>query len=167
MFGQVQNTVLPLTITFLLLRYTDTRRLAAEARVDEPLTNAIPAAIATRLRHGERRIADAYPATTILFADIVGFTPWAQRTPPDRVVAVLDGRFSAFDQLTGASGLEKIRTIGDGYMAVAGTRPASRPRGGSPDSGSAMIPACRTCGSGWRPSSRSGSASPADPSSGV
>ncbi len=119
-FGQVQNTVLPLAITFLLLRYTDIRRLAAEARVDELLTNAIPAAIAFRLRHGERRIADAYLDTTILFADIVGFTPWAQRTSPDRVVAVLDGIFSAFDQLTEASGLEKIRTIGDGYMAVAG-----------------------------------------------
>ncbi|HET7169701.1 MAG TPA: adenylate/guanylate cyclase domain-containing protein [Candidatus Limnocylindrales bacterium] len=120
LFGQVQNTVLPLAITFLLLRYTDIRRLAAEARVDELLTNAIPAVIATRLRRGERRIADAYPATTILFADIVGFTPWAQRTPPDRVVAVLDDIFSTFDQLTEASGLEKIRTIGDGYMAVAG-----------------------------------------------
>ncbi len=119
-FGQVQNTVLPLAITFLLLRYTDLRRLAAEARVDELLTNAIPTAIATRLRHGERRIADAYPAATILFADVVGFTPWAQRTAPDRVVAVLDGIFSSFDQLTEESGLEKIRTIGDGYMAVAG-----------------------------------------------
>ncbi len=120
LFGQVQNTVVPLAITFLLLRYTDLRRLAAEARVDELLTNAIPSAIATRLRRGERRIADAYPATTILFADMVGFTTWAQRTPPDRVVAVLDDIFSAFDQLSEASGLEKIRTIGDGYMAVAG-----------------------------------------------
>lgn len=118
--GQVQNTVLPLAITFLLLRYTDIRRLSAEARVDELLTNAIPSAIATRLRRGERRIADAYPATTILFADVVGFTPWAQQTSPDRVVAVLDDIFSGFDQLTEAAGLEKIRTIGDGYMAVAG-----------------------------------------------
>lgn len=120
LLGQVQNTVLPLAITFLLLRYTDIRRRAAEARVDELLTNAIPAVIATRLRRGERRIADAYPATTILFADVVGFTPWAQQTPPDRVVAVLDDIFSAFDHLTEESGLEKIRTIGDGYMAVAG-----------------------------------------------
>ncbi len=118
--GQVQNTVLPLAITFLLLRYTDIRRLAAEARVDELLTNAIPTTIATRLRHGETRIADAYPATTILFADIVGFTPWAQRTAPERVVTVLDGLFSAFDALADDAGLEKIRTIGDGYMAVAG-----------------------------------------------
>ena len=120
LLGQVQNTVMPLAITFLLLRYTDVRRLAAEARVDVLLTNAIPAAIAARLRRGEQRIADAYPATTILFADVVGFTPWAQRTAPDRVVAVLDDIFSAFDQLTEESGLEKIRTIGDGYMAVAG-----------------------------------------------
>lgn len=120
LLGHVQNTVLPLAITFLLLRYTDIRRLAAEARVDELLTNAIPATIATRLRRGERRIADAYPATTILFADIVGFTPWAQATPPDRVVAVLDDIFSTFDRLTEERGLEKIRTLGDGYMAVAG-----------------------------------------------
>jgi adenylate cyclase len=118
--GQVQNTVVPLTITFLLLRYTDIRRLTAEARVDELLTNAIPATIASRLRHGERRIADAYPATTVLFADIVGFTPWAQRTPPERVVEVLDGMFSVFDELTERHGLEKIKTIGDAYMAVAG-----------------------------------------------
>ncbi len=120
LLGQVQNTVLPLAITFLLLRQTDLRRLAAEARVEELLTNAIPSTIAIRLRRGERRIADAYPATTILFADIVGFTPWAQATAPDRVVAVLDDIFSAFDQLTEACGLEKIRTLGDGYMAVAG-----------------------------------------------
>jgi guanylate cyclase len=118
--GQVQNTVVPLAITFVLLRYTDVRRLAAEARADELLTNAIPSAIAKRLRRGERRIADAYPATTILFADVVGFTPWAQRTPPDRVVGVLDDLFTAFDRLTEEAGLEKIRTIGDGYMAVAG-----------------------------------------------
>jgi guanylate cyclase len=125
-FGQLENTVLPLAITFLLLRYTDTRRLAAEARVDELLTNAIPATIAARLRRGERRIADAYPDTTVLFADIVGFTPWAQRTPPREVVDVLDDLFSAFDASAERHGLEKIKTIGDAYMAVAGA-PTPRP----------------------------------------
>ena len=120
LLGQIQNTVIPLTVVFLLFRYTDLRRLAAEARVDELLTNAIPAEIAKRLRGGERRIAESYPATTILFADVVGFTPWAQRTPPDRVVDVLDRMFSAFDDLTERHGLEKIKTIGDAYMAVAG-----------------------------------------------
>ena len=61
LLGQVQNTVMPLAITFLLLRYTDVRRLAAEARVDELLTNAIPATIAVRLRRGERRIRRRLP----------------------------------------------------------------------------------------------------------
>lgn len=125
LIGSVQNAVLPLAITFLLLRYTDVQRLAAEARADELLTNAIPATIAARLRRGERRIAESYPATTVLFADIVGFTPWAQRTAPDRVVAVLDGLFTTFDDLADRHGLEKIKTIGDAYMAVAG---APRPR---------------------------------------
>ena len=120
LFGQVQNSVLPLTVVFILLRYTDVRRLAAEARVDELLTNAIPAPIADRLRRGERRIADSYPSTTVLFADIVGFTPWAQGTSPDRVVEVLDDLFTRFDELAGRHGLEKIKTIGDAYMAVAG-----------------------------------------------
>lgn len=120
LFGQVQNSVLPLTIVFVLLRYTDLRRLAAEARVDELLTNAIPSPIAARLRTGERQIADRYPATTVVFADLVAFTPWAQRTPPERVVAVLDELFTAFDQLAVANGVEKVKTIGDAYMAVAG-----------------------------------------------
>jgi adenylate cyclase len=118
--GQVQNSVIPLIVVYLLLRYTDARRLAAEAQVDELLTNAIPATIADRLRRGERRIAESYPSTTVIFADIVGFTPWAQRTDPDNVVALLDGLFTEFDELAERHGLEKIKTIGDAYMAVAG-----------------------------------------------
>src|SRR4051812_26008127 len=124
--GQVQDQVIPLTITFVLLRYTDVRRRAAEARVDELLTNAIPASIADRLKHGERRIADAYPAASVLFADIAGFTNWAQRTAPDKVVALLDDLFRRFDALTTAGDLEKIKTIGDAYMAVAGAPRARR-----------------------------------------
>jgi adenylate cyclase len=120
LFGTVQNTVVPLAIVFVLLLYTDTRRRAAEARVDELLTNAIPASIAARLKHGERRIAERYPDTTVLFADIAGFTPWAQATPPDRVVELLDDLFTRFDALVADHGLEKIKTIGDAYMAVAG-----------------------------------------------
>ncbi|MFL5754761.1 MAG: adenylate/guanylate cyclase domain-containing protein [Chloroflexota bacterium] len=116
----VPNIALPLTITFLLFRYTDVRRREAEARTDELLTNAIPAPIAARLRRGEQRIAESYPETTVLFADIVGFTPWAQRTDPDRVVALLDALFSRFDELAARDGVEKIKTIGDAYMAVAG-----------------------------------------------
>jgi guanylate cyclase len=122
----LQNIGLPLTITFLLLRYVDLRRRQAEARSEELLTNAIPAAIATRLRHGETRIAEAYPDTTIVFADIAGFTPWAQQTNPARVVALLDDLFSRFDELVAHHGLEKIKTVGDAYMAAAGA-PQARP----------------------------------------
>ena len=120
LIGLVQNTIVPLTITFLLLRYTDTRRREAEARVDELLTNAIPRSIAARLKRGERRIAESYDEATVLFADIVGFTAWAQQTAPDRVVELLDGLFRTLDELTSNHGLEKVKTIGDAYMAVAG-----------------------------------------------
>jgi guanylate cyclase len=116
----LQNIGLPLTVTFLLLRYTDLRRRLAEARSDELLTNAIPAAIASRLKHGENRIAEAYPETTVVFADIVGFTPWAGRTDPHRVVALLDDLFSRFDRRAAELGIEKIKTVGDAYMAAAG-----------------------------------------------
>ena len=122
----VQNVGLPLAITFLLLRYSDIRRRAAEARSDELLTNAIPRAIADRLRHGETRIAEAYPATTVVFADIVSFTPWSQRTDPARVVALLDDLFTRFDATAARLGVEKIKTVGDAYMAAAGA-PEPRP----------------------------------------
>jgi adenylate cyclase len=115
-----QNIGVPLTITFLLLRYTDVRRRAAEARSDELLTNAIPRSIADRLRHGEQRIAEAYPETTVVFSDVVSFTPWANATDPARVVTLLDDLFTRFDALAAAHGIEKIKTVGDAYMAVAG-----------------------------------------------
>ncbi len=120
LIGSMINAVLPLTIIFLLLRYTDTRRRVAEARADELLTNAIPPTIATRLRRGESRIAESYPETTVLFADIAGFTPWTQVTDPDRVVSLLDELFTRFDELAEEQGIEKIKTIGNSYMAAAG-----------------------------------------------
>jgi len=121
-----QNVGIPLTIAFLLLRYTDIRRRKAEARSDELLTNAIPRSIADRLRHGESRIAELYPETTVVFADVVGFTPWANATEPARVVALLDDLFSRFDRAAAEVGVEKIKTVGDAYMAVAGA-PEPRP----------------------------------------
>jgi guanylate cyclase len=118
--GWIMNVAIPLGIVFLLLRYSDIRRRTAEARVDELLTNAIPASIATRLKHGEQRIAEAYPETTVLFADIAGFTPWASRMEPDVVVDLLDDLFTHFDEVARRRGVEKLKTAGDEYMAVAG-----------------------------------------------
>jgi class 3 adenylate cyclase len=116
----VANLGVPLGITFALLRYTDVRRRRAEARSQALLTNAIPRPIAARLQRGEERIAESYPETTVLFADLVGFTPWARRTDPSAVVGFLDELFTRFDQLAAEAGLEKIKTVGDEYMAVGG-----------------------------------------------
>lgn len=113
------NLSTPLVIVFFLLRYTEIRRREAQALADELLTNAIPVSIAARLKRGEH-VAEAYPDTTVLFADLAGFTPWAGRTDPDQVVSFLDNLFSQFDALATACGVEKIKTIGDSYMAVAG-----------------------------------------------
>ena len=113
------NFSAPLVIVFFLLRYTEIRRRQAQALADELLTNAIPVSIAARLKRGER-IAEAYPDTTVLFADLVGFTPWARRTDPGEVVSFLDDLFSRFDEVAATCGVEKIKTIGDSYMAVAG-----------------------------------------------
>lgn len=115
-----QNVAVPLTIAFVLLRYTDLRRRAAEQRSDELLSNAIPPAIAARLKRGEDRIAEIYPATTVVFADIVGFTPWSVRTDPAHVVELLDDLFTRWDARAAELGVEKIKTVGDSYMVVAG-----------------------------------------------
>jgi guanylate cyclase len=120
------NVGIPLGITFAMLRYTDIRRRQAENRSQELLTNAIPMSIATRLKRGEERIAESYPETTVLFADLVGFTPWTRQTDPARVVDFLDELFSQFDDLAAERVVEKIKTIGDSYMAVAGA-PEPRP----------------------------------------
>jgi class 3 adenylate cyclase len=109
-----------------MLRYTDIRRRRAEQRSEELLNNAIPASIAVRLKRGEQRIAERHPATTVLFADLVGFTPWAAQSDPTQVVDFLDSLFSRFDELAAEHGVEKIKTIGDSYMAVAGA-PEPRP----------------------------------------
>ena len=89
-------------------------------RADALLLNVLPEPISARLLAGERRIADAYPDVTVLFADIVGFTELASRLPADEVVGVLGRLFGRFDELVAERGLEKIKTIGDAYMAAGG-----------------------------------------------
>jgi guanylate cyclase len=65
-------------------------------------------------------IADHFADVTVLFADLVGFTPLAERLPPDELVALLDRIFARWDELAAERGVEKIKTIGDAYMAAAG-----------------------------------------------
>lgn len=91
-----------------------------QAKSEALLLNMLPSSIAERLRDGERNIVDRFPEATILFCDLVGFTPMAARMEPDRLVGLLNAVFSEMDKLVEKHGLEKIKTIGDAYMAAAG-----------------------------------------------
>ena len=84
------------------------------------LLNVLPAPVAARLKEEPGIIADASSDVTVLFADIVGFTPLSQRLSPSEVVALLDLVFARWDALAARHGVEKIKTIGDAYMVAAG-----------------------------------------------
>lgn len=95
-------------------------------RADRLLLNILPGPIAERLKDDPGVIADAHEDVTVLFADLVGFTNLSRTLPADQLVARLDEVFSRFDDLADRHGVEKIRTMGDGYLAVAGL-PTPRP----------------------------------------
>jgi guanylate cyclase len=105
---------------FSSVRYFVTRIDQEKARAEDLLRRTLPAPIVRRLKRGQVQIADHLPAVTVVFADIVGFTPLSARLPPGEVVALLDEIFTRFDALAAEHGVEKIKTIGDAYMAVAG-----------------------------------------------
>ena len=90
------------------------------------LLNVLPAPVAERLKHSEETIADGFPAATVMFADIVGFTRIASRLEPVQIFALLNRLFSAFDALAERHGVEKIKTIGDSYMVAGGLNLAER-----------------------------------------
>ena len=97
---------------------------AANVRLEQLLENMLPPTVCQRLRREGHTFADAFGACSVLFADIVGYTSLSESVP--NVVNLLDAIFSRFDDLTGQSGLEKIKTIGDAYMVAAGI-PEPRP----------------------------------------
>ena len=121
------NVVAAGSIAFMLLasfasqRNVALRALRAEqAKSEALLVNILPGSIAERLKAASQTIADDCESASVLFADVVDFTPLAQRLPAAEVVGVLDQLFSRFDELVERHGLEKIKTIGDCYMAAAG-----------------------------------------------
>ena len=97
-----------------------------QAKSEDLLLNILPRSIADKLKAQTRPIADHFGSASILFADVVDFTPWSERLAPGEVVGHLDRLFSHFDELADRYGLEKIKTIGDCYMAAAGV-PTPRP----------------------------------------
>jgi class 3 adenylate cyclase len=98
-----------------------TRELNDEKQTSERLLlNVLPLPIADRLKQGETLIVDRFDAVSVMFADIVGFTTMSAKTTPEKLVSMLNSLFRTFDDLAEKHGIEKIKTIGDAYMAVAG-----------------------------------------------
>ncbi|HKY57324.1 MAG TPA: adenylate/guanylate cyclase domain-containing protein [Aeromicrobium sp.] len=123
----VTYAVLIVTVAFALERSKRTEFLAnrdldAQRQLsDDLLHNILPEPIARRLRENPSAIAESVDHATVLFADIVGFTPFSAELPPAEIVQLLDLLFGKFDDLCDERGIEKVKTIGDAYMAVAGT----------------------------------------------
>ena len=118
------NTI---TINAIVLYYALSllRRAEVDARHQYDRSEALiaavmPSPIAERLKSGEERIADRIEILSVMFADLVGYTESVRRLPPEEVVDFLDRMVRVFDGLSAQYGVEKIKTIGDSYMAAAG-----------------------------------------------
>jgi adenylate cyclase len=122
------------SIIYALLRYSIQEKQKMKARLEEAhgllkaeqarserlLLNILPGPVAERLKASEQPIADGFAEVTVMFADIVNFTQVAAHMSPNQVFSMLNGIFSAFDELAEQYGLEKIKTIGDAYMIAGG-----------------------------------------------
>lgn len=123
----VGNTVAAFAVLWMfMVLYRNEADRADRARLDaldrsETLLEAVfPAPIVQRMREDPRSVAESHPDVTVIFADLVGFTPLAAKLAPEALVALLDQLFVEYDGLVEACGCEKIKTIGDAYMAAAG-----------------------------------------------
>ena len=99
---------------------------AERDQADRVLYNVLPETIAERLKQNQGTIAEEFDSASVLFADIVNFTPISARFAPDKVFNLLNDLFSRFDELVEKYGVEKIQVAGDAYMAAAGV-PNPRP----------------------------------------
>ncbi|MBI4788320.1 MAG: adenylate/guanylate cyclase domain-containing protein [Chloroflexi bacterium] len=131
-FFFVMNFAAISLIAFVLISFFVRQKDAAfgllrveQAKSENLLLNILPKEIAARLKNQERTIADYFGETTILFADLVNFTPLAATLSPTEMVELLNQVFSRFDALVEKHDVEKIETVGDEYMAAAGV---PRPR---------------------------------------
>lgn len=124
-FAVIAGYTLELTTRKLFLQAktidTQTKDLEKEKeKSDHLLRNILPDEIANRLKNENSQISEYFSECSILFADIVGFTLLAARKSPDELAGLLDRFFSRLDELAEHRGVEKIKTIGDAYMAAAG-----------------------------------------------
>jgi adenylate cyclase len=124
----IGNAVALFAVVLYSVRQTARAEVAVErefARSEALLGNIMPPRVAARLKD-EQVIADRYEAASVLFADMAGFTSRASDSEPEALVGFLNSVYSRIDALVEAHGLEKIKTIGDAYMVVAGV-PDPRP----------------------------------------
>ena len=121
-----------------------------KARVNELLHSILPKAIVNELKTNARPLAKRHEDVAVLFCDIVGFTEYCERNPPEQVVAELETLVASFEQIVETHGLEKIKTIGDAFMATAGLlRYVENPALSAAECGLAMVEAANKHRSGW------------------
>ena len=113
-------------LVFMMVFYFVGQKNMFQQKSETLLLNILPKEIAAILKNESRTIADHYNEASVLFADMVGFTPLSAQLPPVEMVELLNEVFSFFDSLLDKYGVEKIRTIGDSYMVAAGV-PRGRP----------------------------------------
>ena len=142
----VLNIVAVSLVAMLLLITFARGRDTAQARVEALLLNILPTEVAQRLQAEPHTIADHFDDASILFADVVDFTPLASRLDAREVVGMLDRLFTTFDELVDRYEVEKIKTIGDCYMVAAGVpRPRSDHAHALADVALEMKDCARTC----------------------
>ena len=125
-FFFAMNLIAVSSLVFMMVFYFVGQKNMFQQKSEALLLNILPKEIAAILKNESRTIADHYDEASVLFADMVGFTPLSSQLPPVEMVELLNEVFSFFDSLLDKYGVEKIRTIGDSYMVASGV-----PRGRS------------------------------------
>lgn len=108
------------SLVFMMVSYFVGQKNIFQQKSETLLLNILPKEIAAILKNESRTIADHYTEASVLFADMVGFTPLSAQLPPVEMVELLNEAFSFFDSLLDKYNVEKIRTIGDSYMVASG-----------------------------------------------
>lgn len=124
MFHIIFIAILLAMLSTLFMLFSLVQALKSLAKANEEndllLLNILPETIAFRLKSGEEDIADEYPQASIMFADIINFTELTEHLGAKKIVHILNQLFAELDNLTEQYKVEKIKTIGDNYMAVSG-----------------------------------------------
>ncbi len=121
--GVLFGLLLALPVSFAVRRVSrgyENQIEQEQKKSEQLLLNVLPPSIAERMKKQEHTIVDHYPEVSVLFCDIAGFTAMSAQTEPHKLVSLLNVIFSRFDAICDAHGVEKIKTIGDAYMAVSG-----------------------------------------------